>query len=109
MQFWYGGYGYFDNMNGFFSNNGYQVHDRLDMSQYTIPMKQFGVWQMKCCIRRVLDEATRLSRKNTPFFLHIMTTSNHRPYTYPENRIDIPSGSGRDGAVKYADWALGDF
>jgi membrane-anchored protein YejM (alkaline phosphatase superfamily) len=38
-----------------------------------------------------------------------MTTSNHRPYTYPANRIDIPSGSGRDGAVKYTDWAIGHF
>jgi phosphoglycerol transferase MdoB-like AlkP superfamily enzyme len=38
-----------------------------------------------------------------------MTTSNHRPYTYPEGRVDIPSGSGRDGAVKYTDWAIGDF
>lgn len=36
-----------------------------------------------------------------------MTTSNHRPYTYPDNKIDISSGSGRDGAVKYADFALG--
>jgi phosphoglycerol transferase MdoB-like AlkP superfamily enzyme len=44
-----------------------------------------------------------------PFFAHIMTTSNHRPYTYPEGRIDIASKTGRDGAVKYADWALGDF
>jgi membrane-anchored protein YejM (alkaline phosphatase superfamily) len=38
-----------------------------------------------------------------------MTTSNHRPYTYPAGRIDIPSGTGRDGAVKYTDWAIGDF
>ena len=38
-----------------------------------------------------------------------MTTSNHRPYTYPAGRIDIASGSGRDGAVKYTDWAIGDF
>ena len=44
-----------------------------------------------------------------PFFAHLMTTSNHRSYTYPEGRIDIPSKTGRDGAVKYADWALGDF
>jgi phosphoglycerol transferase MdoB-like AlkP superfamily enzyme len=36
-----------------------------------------------------------------------MTTSNHRPYTYPAGRIDIPSGSGRDGAVKYSDYAIG--
>jgi phosphoglycerol transferase MdoB-like AlkP superfamily enzyme len=36
-----------------------------------------------------------------------MTTSNHRPYTYPAGRIDIPSGSGREGAVKYTDYAIG--
>jgi phosphoglycerol transferase MdoB-like AlkP superfamily enzyme len=36
-----------------------------------------------------------------------MTTSNHRPYTYPDNKIDLPSGKSRNGAVKYADFALG--
>jgi len=36
-----------------------------------------------------------------------MTTSNHRPYTYPPGRIDIPSGTGREGAVKYTDHAIG--
>jgi phosphoglycerol transferase MdoB-like AlkP superfamily enzyme len=43
------------------------------------------------------------------FFVHVMTTSNHRPYTYPAGRVDIPSGAGRDGAVKYTDWAIGKF
>jgi phosphoglycerol transferase MdoB-like AlkP superfamily enzyme len=38
-----------------------------------------------------------------------MTTSNHRPYTYPPGRIDIPSGTGREGAVKYSDHAIGRF
>jgi len=38
-----------------------------------------------------------------------MTTSNHRPFTYPAGRIDVAPGSGRDGAVKYTDWAIGDF
>jgi phosphoglycerol transferase MdoB-like AlkP superfamily enzyme len=38
-----------------------------------------------------------------------MTTSNHRPYTYPAGRIDIPPGTGADGAVKYTDWAIGNF
>jgi membrane-anchored protein YejM (alkaline phosphatase superfamily) len=44
-----------------------------------------------------------------PFFLQLMTTSNHRPYTYPAERIDIPSGTGREGAVKYSDYAIGQF
>ena len=39
--------------------------------------------------------------------MHVLTTSNHRPYTYPKGRIDIPSGSGREGAVKYTDYAVG--
>ena len=38
-----------------------------------------------------------------------MTTSNHRPFTYPDGRIDIPSGHDRKGGVKYADFAIGRF
>jgi phosphoglycerol transferase MdoB-like AlkP superfamily enzyme len=38
-----------------------------------------------------------------------MTTSNHQPYTYPSGKIDIPSGTGREGAVKYTDYAIGEF
>jgi membrane-anchored protein YejM (alkaline phosphatase superfamily) len=39
-----------------------------------------------------------------------MTTSNHRPYTYPEGTIDLPPKiSGRSGAVKYTDYAIGEF
>ena len=38
-----------------------------------------------------------------------MTTSNHRPFTYPDGVIDIPSHSGRPGAVKYCDFAIGEF
>ena len=36
-----------------------------------------------------------------------MTVSNHRPYTYPEGKIDIPPTSkSRNGGVKYTDYAL---
>jgi phosphoglycerol transferase MdoB-like AlkP superfamily enzyme len=39
-----------------------------------------------------------------------MTVSNHRPYTYPDGRIDIPpSSQTRNGAVKYTDYAIGKF
>ena len=38
-----------------------------------------------------------------------MTTSNHRPFTYPDGRIDIASPGGRDGGVKYTDFAIGQF
>ena len=35
-----------------------------------------------------------------------MTTSNHSPFTFPEGKIDLPSGGGRYGGVKYTDYAL---
>ena len=38
-----------------------------------------------------------------------MTTSNHKPYSYPEGKIDIPSKTSREGAVKYTDYAIYDF
>jgi phosphoglycerol transferase MdoB-like AlkP superfamily enzyme len=38
-----------------------------------------------------------------------MTTSNHRPFTYPTGRIDIAPHTGREGGVKYSDWAIGEF
>jgi phosphoglycerol transferase MdoB-like AlkP superfamily enzyme len=105
--FFYGGHGYFDNMNTFFSSNGYDVRDRS-----SIPSKAAffeNVWGVADEILfdnalAVLDEAAVL---NKPIFAHIMTTSNHRPYTYPDGRIDIPSPGGRAGAVKYTDYALG--
>jgi phosphoglycerol transferase MdoB-like AlkP superfamily enzyme len=39
--------------------------------------------------------------------MHLMTTSNHTPFTFPEGRIDLPRG--RQGAVKYSDYAVGRF
>ena len=39
-----------------------------------------------------------------------MTISNHRPYTYPDGRIDIPSASqSMQGGVKYTDYAIHKF
>jgi phosphoglycerol transferase MdoB-like AlkP superfamily enzyme len=106
-RFLYGGRGYFDNMNAFFRGNGYAITD-----QSSVPDTQIGfanAWGMsdEDLYRQVLAEADRAAAAGMPFFFHVMTTSNHRPYTFPEGRIDIPSGSGRKGAVKYTDYALG--
>src|SRR3954466_11340623 len=54
-------------------------------------------------------QSARAPAAEKPFFAHVMTTSNHRPYTYPDGRIDIASGTSREGAVKYTDYALGKF
>jgi phosphoglycerol transferase MdoB-like AlkP superfamily enzyme len=58
---------------------------------------------------KVIKLADEAHSAGKPFFDFVMTTSNHRPYTYPEGKIDIPSGSGRSGAVKYTDFAIGEF
>ena len=104
----YGGYGYFDNMNYFFANNDYEVVDRTAIDEKDIHYE--NIWgvadeDLFTLAERELDNAT----PQNPVFAHIMTTSNHRPYTYPDNRIDIPSHTSRDGAVKYADYAIGKF
>lgn len=50
------------------------------------------------------------AKTGKPFFSHWMTVSNHRPFTYPDNKIDIPSDAkSREGDVKYTDYALKQF
>lgn len=106
--FIYGGYGVFDSMNKYFKGNDYQVIDRTDFDKATIQSE--NVWgvddeSLFNNSLRILDQNVKSQK---PFFAHIMTTSNHRPYTYPENKIDLPQGNRR-GAVKYTDYAIGQF
>jgi phosphoglycerol transferase MdoB-like AlkP superfamily enzyme len=107
--FVYGGRGYFDNMNAFFSGNGYRVVDQTSVEESEIHFK--NAWGMadEDLYKQALKLADADYAKQQPFLLQLMTTSNHRPYTYPDNRIDIKSGNGRDGAVKYTDYAIGQF
>jgi phosphoglycerol transferase MdoB-like AlkP superfamily enzyme len=109
--FAYGGYGYFDNMNAFFDANDYRSVDRRAIPSNRVEHET--VWGVadEHLFDQVLNEIEReqKAQPERPFFVHVMTTSNHRPYTYPAGRIDIPSGTGRDGAVKYTDYAIGQF
>jgi len=109
VLFAYGGYGYFDNMNAFFDANDYRVVDRRGIPAARIEFE--NVWGVadEHLYDQVIDEIDRdkAARPERPIFTHVMTTSNHRPYTYPNGRVDIASGSGREGAVKYTDYAIG--
>ncbi len=107
--FLYGGRGYFDNMNAFFSGNGYRIVDQTDLSADEVHFENAWGVADDDLLMRALKEADRDYAEQKPFLFQIMTTSNHRPYTYPEGRIDIPSGSGRSGGVKYTDYALREF
>ncbi len=108
-KYMYGGYGYFDNMNYFYANNGYEVVDRMALNDEEIDYE--NVWGVadENLFDLAIREIDKSIARNRPVFAQVMTTSNHRPYTYPEGRIDIPSHTGRNGAVKYTDYAIGQF
>ena len=109
--FIYGGRGFFDNMNAFFSQNGYRIVDQTDIgSNETTFENAWGVCD-EDLYSRALKEADDSFRAGNPFFFHLMTTSNHQPFTFPAGKIDLApgednGGSGRFGAVKYTDYAL---
>jgi len=105
----YGGYGYFDNMNAFFSANHYQVVDRMAIPAERIHHENIWGVADEDLFTQALQEADASHARGKPSFMHVMTTSNHRPYTYPDGRIDIPSHQSREGGVKYTDWAIGNF
>jgi phosphoglycerol transferase MdoB-like AlkP superfamily enzyme len=107
--FIYGGRGLFDNMRGFMLKNGY---DRfIEQSDYPSPTftSAWGVCD-EDIFNKSLQTFDEMQAAGKPFFATILTVSNHKPYTYPKGRIDLdPAQHSRDHAVKYADWALGDF
>lgn len=107
-EFLYGGYGYFDNMNHFFASNGYTAVDRNAIDSKDIHTE--NVWGVadEDLFTLVIKRMDASYAKGKPYFGHVMTTSNHRPFTFPEGRVALPQGR-RTAAVAYTDWALGDF
>lgn len=109
LKYIYGGYGYFDNMNYFFSHNGYEIVDRNDLKKEEITFANtWGVCDQDL-FNRAIKECDKSYQEGKPFLNHIMTTSNHRPFTYPDGVIDIPSHTSREGGVKYCDFSIGEF
>ena len=108
-NFIYGGYGMFDNMNSYFESQAYKVTDRKLFKEGLVEFE--NVWGVadEHLFDQVLMNMDKDTATGKPFFAHIMTTSNHRPFTYPDGRIDIPSPAKREGGVKYADYAIGRF
>ena len=120
--FIYGGDGYFDNMNTFFGGQGFDIVDRdrgnplsddIKTQRFAIPdneVKFENAWGIcdEDLYNQSIKYADKSAKANKPFFQFVMTTSNHKPYTFPAGKIDLPQGD-RNGAVKYTDYALGKF
>ncbi|WP_343611485.1 LTA synthase family protein [Chryseobacterium oranimense] len=107
VKFLYGGYSYFDNMQDFFAGNGYDIVDRNNFKPEEITFA--NVWGVadEDMAKKAIQTMNAEAKSGKPFFNHWMTVSNHRPFTYPDGRIDIPgTAKSRDGGVKYTDYSL---
>ena len=110
VKFLYGGYSYFDNMEDFYEGNGYEIVDRNDFTPEEITFA--NVWGVsdEDMAKKAIEVMNQEAKSGKPFFNHWMRVSNHRPFTYPEGRIDIPgTAKSRDGGVKYTDYSLRKF
>ena len=122
-NFFYGGDGYFDNMNSYFGGNGFNIYDRgrgsvlsdnIKTMRHNIENREVtfeNAWGIcdEDIFSKMLNVADEKYRQKQPFFNFVMTTSNHKPYTYPSGKVIIPSGMSREGAVQYTDFALKDL
>ncbi|MEO7490988.1 MAG: sulfatase-like hydrolase/transferase [Ferruginibacter sp.] len=110
VNFIYGGNSFFDNMGYFFSHNGYTVLDKRDIPDSMVHHTTAWGVDDEAAYNFCLQQCDKSYSKGTLFFNHLMTISNHRPYTYPDGRIDIPSSSqSMQGGVKYTDYAIHKF
>jgi phosphoglycerol transferase MdoB-like AlkP superfamily enzyme len=110
VKYLYGGDAYFDNMQDFFGGNGYEIVDKKTFKPNEITFQ--NIWGVcdEDMYNKAIVEMNSEFKENKPFFNHIMTVSNHRPFTYPNNKIDIPGDAkSRDGGVKYTDFAMKQF
>ena len=107
-DFIYGGYGYFDNMNEFFAGNGYTVKDRTSIPDEEIFHETIWGVADEILFTQVLKSMDEHFSNGERAFEMVMTTSNHRPFTFPADRVDMPDGT-RPAAVLYTDWAIDDF
>ncbi len=107
-SFLYGGEAHFDNMRRFFLNNGFQTI--VDENDYDDPqfLASWGVSDEDLFARA---HEYFSAKGEQPFFSLVFTSSNHEPFDIPAGKVATEPGedSGRDTAVKYADYALGRF
>lgn len=107
--FLYGGRSYFDNFQQFASSNNFdRIIDQTDFKNVTFET----VWGV--CDGDLFDNSLltfdSLHAVGKPFFATMITVSNHKPYLYPEGKIPFdPKKQERLHAVRYADFAIGDF
>jgi phosphoglycerol transferase MdoB-like AlkP superfamily enzyme len=109
-EFIYGGEGHFDNMRNFFLGNDFQ--SVVDKGNYIDPIFT-GSWGVsdEDLFNKTHEQLMQHHAEDKPFFTLVFTSSNHTPFEFPDDRIDLyeqPKAS-ENNAVKYADYAMGEF
>lgn len=109
-SFVYGGEAHFDNMRSFFTGNGF--NEVIDMAQMDNP-SFVGSWGAsdEDLFNKAHQHLTERHQQGKPFFSLIFSSSNHTPFEFPDGRIELheqPKATVNN-AVKYADYALGQF
>ena len=109
-SFIYGGEAHFDNMKRFFSNNGFT--NIIEEKDYVNP-SFVGSWGVsdEDLLQKAHTSFSELSTSSKPFFSLVFTSSNHSPFEFPDGKIELAEQPKNTvaNAVKYADFALGDF
>jgi phosphoglycerol transferase MdoB-like AlkP superfamily enzyme len=107
--FLYGGRGLFDGMRSFAVRNGYDRFVEQKHFQHPTFTTIWGVCDEDLMLRAV-EEFRELAKTGQPFCCTLLSVSNHKPYTYPKGKIpEDPDKRLREYAVKYSDYALGQF
>jgi phosphoglycerol transferase MdoB-like AlkP superfamily enzyme len=110
VNYIYGGNSFFDNMGYFFSHSSYNVLDKRDIPDSLVNHTTAWGVDDEAAFNYTLQQCDKSYNAGKLFFNHIMTVSNHRPYTFPDGRIDIPSAAQAvAGGVKYTDYAINKF
>ena len=109
-SFVYGGEAHFDNMRGFFTANGFS--EVIDLPKMTKP-EFVGSWGAsdEDLFNAAAKHLADMSAQQKPFFSLIFTSSNHEPFEFPDDKIALYDSEKAtvNNAVKYADYALGQF
>lgn len=111
-SFIYGGMANFDNMASFFNGNGFKnIIDETDFDGDGNKYAFKGTWGYSDEDLAVKANEYFKSQANKPFFSLMFSTSNHEPFEFPDNRIELyeqPKNTVHN-AMKYADFSIGKF
>ncbi len=104
--FLYGGSLGFDNMRDFLKASGFtRLEEQVGAKAPGTFATSWGAAD-EFLFDRLLDELRHARSREKPLFLTALTVSNHRPFLFPEGRVGGRQRT-REGAVAYADYALG--